>query len=188
MEYRLQTPGKRSRSASRGFTMVELMIVIAVMTILIGLAIPNLRGVLARNQLLGQANEFAGALALARTEAATRGQPAGMCASADGISCSGAPDDWDQYMLVFADVDASGAFNAGDTLLKVFHASPDVTQETAVAAFMFGPSGFSTLAGTTDIDLCHRELSSEGTENTNCRRVSVRPSGSVVVRTQPRST
>jgi type IV fimbrial biogenesis protein FimT len=168
--------------------MVELMIVLAVMTILIGLAIPNLRGLLARNQLLGQANELAGAMVLARTEAATRGLPTGVCASADGAACSGDADDWDQYMLVFADVDASGGFNAGDPLLKVFHAHPEVTQVSAADTFLFGPTGFSGVAAATNIDVCHRELNASGTENLNCRRVSVRPSGAVVVSTFARAT
>lgn len=187
LELSARSPGAQ-RSRSGGFTVIELIIAMTVMAVLISIAVPNLRGLIARNQLLGQANEFSGALALARAEAATRGVPAAVCASTDGSTCSGSASDWDQFMLVYADVDGSGTLNTGDPLLKIFQGHPEVDQLTNTGAFVFGPTGFSTLGGTSTIDICHRELVDGGSENPNCRRVSVQPSGVVTVRTHGRVT
>ncbi len=165
---------QRTRRAEEGFTVIELMIVLAVTAILLALATPNLRGVIERNQLLGQANELAGAMALARSEAVSRGQQTGVCASDDqGASCGAAWSGND--VVVFIDDDASGAFSAGDRVLKVLSTSDDLTVTGAANEFLFRPNGFGVLtADDLDLTVCH-----DG--NTDCRQVQIRPSGIVSV-------
>lgn len=60
------------RSEVAGFTLVELMITIAVAAILIALATPSFSNLIARNQLTGQSNALVGALQVARAEAVRR--------------------------------------------------------------------------------------------------------------------
>ena len=67
-----QTP----RSARAGFTLVELLIVLAIAVLVIALGVPNLLDLLARQRLEGQARELAALAHRARHEAATRGVPA----------------------------------------------------------------------------------------------------------------
>jgi type IV fimbrial biogenesis protein FimT len=167
-------PLRSARRAAAGFTVIELMIVMAVTAILLALATPNLRGVLERNQLLGQANELAGAMALARSEAVSRGVQAGVCASDDdGATCGAAWTGND--VVVFIDENNDGSFTAGERVLKVLTTSPDLTVTGGANEFIFRSNGFGVI---TDADLnltvCH-----EGT--TNCRQVQVRPSGIVSV-------
>lgn len=161
----------------RGFTVIELMIVLVVTALLLALATPNLRGLLARNQLLGQVNELAAALTLARSEAVSRGVQAGVCASDDGATCSGDAGDWSEGILVYVDQDNDSTFDNTEQLLKYLESTRDVNWTAAVAAFHFNAAGFSTLNAQTDVTVCHETLA----ENDQCRRVTVQPSGIVSV-------
>jgi len=81
------------RPAASGFTLMELMIGIAVLAILITLAVPAFNQFVQNNRLAGQANEMVAALQFARSEALKRGTWAELCASADQSSCGGTMND-----------------------------------------------------------------------------------------------
>lgn len=160
--------------------MVEVMIVMAVMAILLVLALPNVRGTLARNQLLGQANELASALALARGEAVRLGTQAGVCASANQTTCSGDTGDWSDFVLVYLDEDLDGdPDDAGPALRKVFRAHDQVSYAIPVDRVLFNGSGFSTLAAQQVFELCHEDI----TEHNRCRQLTIQPGGAVQVAT-----
>lgn len=179
---------RKSTDKSQGFTLIELIIVLAVLSIMLGLALPNLRGTIARNQLLGQANEMAGAIALARSEAVTRGTQAGICASADGKKCSGKTSDWNKYTLVFADSNRDGTYTqpsksaaddgVNDWLLRSFDANEEVTHTSGSPAIFFNETGFNSVRSQITVQVCHEKLS----EHDGCRLVTIAPSGAVTVR------
>lgn len=168
----------RFPSVSRGFTLIELIIVITVLSILLGIAMPNLRGPIARNQLLGQAHELASALSLARSEAVTRGSHAGVCASANGKTCSNDSDDWASYALVFIDEDRGSDFDGAEPVVRAYAVNDEVRQSTTVAAFYFRENGFSTRNLVRTIEVCHEKLE----EHNRCRAVQIAPTGAVTVR------
>ncbi len=62
------------RGASRGFTLIELMIVIALMAILIALSVPSFRNMIEMQRLRGIHGELVTDLQFARSEAAARGR------------------------------------------------------------------------------------------------------------------
>ncbi|WP_146910609.1 GspH/FimT family pseudopilin [Arenimonas daejeonensis] len=79
--------GRGLRSA--GFTLVELMITIAVLAVVLAVAVPSFQGVINRNRLVSAANEAVGVLQIARMEAIRRNARVEICPSTNGAACSG---------------------------------------------------------------------------------------------------
>ncbi len=99
-----------------GFTLIELMIVLAVVAVLATVGLPSLTDFIKNDRLAGQINTLVGHLALARSEAVKRHVPVIICSSNNQATCSGT---WDDGWIVFSDIDASGSFTTGDELLRV---------------------------------------------------------------------
>lgn len=100
---------------ARGLTLLELMIVLAVCALLVGLAAPGLGSVLKKNEGETLINAVTGLMNFARNSAVTSDRVVTLCRSADAHSCGG---QWEQGMLVFADLDANGKFDGDDQLLR----------------------------------------------------------------------
>ena len=66
---------KRTHLKQKGFTLTELMIVVALAAIFATLAVPNMGGMIARQRVQGQAAEIANAFTFAHNEAVRRGKP-----------------------------------------------------------------------------------------------------------------
>lgn len=67
-------PCQRQPSVSSGFTLLELMIVVSVMTILLAIAIPSMQALLSRNHLKAAAQALAEDLQWTRSESIARNQ------------------------------------------------------------------------------------------------------------------
>jgi type IV fimbrial biogenesis protein FimT len=72
--------------SSRGFTLIELMITVAILAILLGVGVPSFVDYIRNSRASTQVNELATALNTARSEAITRGVPVSISA------CAVAPD------------------------------------------------------------------------------------------------
>ena len=77
---------------TQGFTLIELMIVLAIIAIIAAVAVPNYQSSMAAGRKTSAANNLLGALQFARSEAVIRRKEVKVCASADGSTCSGT--DW----------------------------------------------------------------------------------------------
>lgn len=115
---------------TRGFTLIELMVALAILAVLSMVAAPNLSDTLKRNRVDSTVRELAGALAYARTEAASRGIPVVFCRSNDVasstattppscVAAAGASptDGW----IIWEDSNRNGTleFISGEPLLRV---------------------------------------------------------------------
>lgn len=100
-----------ARAGGYGFTMVELLITMAVLAVVLALAVPSFQGIMNRNRLTASANELVSALQTARMEAVRRNKRVALCPSTDGGSCGGS--DWSR-ILVFVDADADGDTGGDD--------------------------------------------------------------------------
>ena len=111
------------RPPARGFTLIELAVVLAIVAILLHVAAPGLSRVVAARALAAQSSEFMAALRFARAAALQRGAAVTMCASAAGTpspACRGSrATDWRAGWIVFADRDRRGAPDGQQPLLRV---------------------------------------------------------------------
>jgi type IV fimbrial biogenesis protein FimT len=100
---------------SKGFTFIELMMVVAVVSILIAGSAREIVDFVLNNRAAAQVNELQSSLRIARHEAIKRNRSVTICQSADGLQCSG---DWQNGWLVFADDNNDGVVNAGEKVLS----------------------------------------------------------------------
>lgn len=126
------------RNNAAGVSLIELLVTVAIVAILLAVAFPSFDGSMRRNRLATTTNELLGSVALARSEAIRNTRGAGICASADGLTCG---SDWNQGWLVWVDGDASapyGSFDAAvDDVVRVVNAHPRLVlaaADTAAAA------------------------------------------------------
>lgn len=112
----------------RGFTIIELIITLAVFSILVALVAPSVTAFLRNNRSTTQTNEFVAELNIARSEAVKRGTVVTMCIT-DGNSppdCDAASTAWHAGWIVFTDENADASFdNATDNLIRIHAALTD---------------------------------------------------------------
>lgn len=89
-----------SRTQS-GFTLVEMMVTVAVLAIVLTIGIPQFQNIIQGNRATSIANDLLGHLQLARSEAVRRARTITFCPSNDGQNCSGS--DWSIGWLLVAD-------------------------------------------------------------------------------------
>lgn len=115
----------------RGFTLVELMTVIALIAIIVGIGVPNFRSFIVSQRLGSTSNEFLYALALTRSEAIQRGTRVDMTPinayyrSQHGHDDNAAStQDWSAGWIIFVNKhhDTNTEYDAGDTLILVHDA------------------------------------------------------------------
>ena len=106
------------RNRNTGFTLVELLITVALVAIVLGLGVPSFQSTVLNNRLTTQANALVAGLQFARSEAVKRSRRVTVCRSADGTSCA-ASGGWDQGWIVFLDADDDGDWDAGEDILRV---------------------------------------------------------------------
>lgn len=95
-----------------GFTLLELMVTIAVASVLIGLAIPSFSDMMRNNRLTTYTNELVTALNLARSEAVKRAVQVTI------LRKSATNSVWESGWEVFVDNNGDGIRNGTDALLR----------------------------------------------------------------------
>ena len=86
------------RSASRGMHLVEMLVVIAILSVLLAVGWPALRPVLLRQRADALQLTLHASLSSARSEALKRRELIGLCASDDGEQCS---RDWSAGWIIY---------------------------------------------------------------------------------------
>ncbi|HEV2287082.1 MAG TPA: GspH/FimT family pseudopilin [Steroidobacteraceae bacterium] len=129
-----------------GFTLTELMVVIAIVAILLGIGVPSYRYVTNSYRMSAELNSLVGDLMYARAEAIKEGQPVAICASTDGLTCSGATS-WQGGWIVFPDPAGNGAADAPASVLHVQQAFTGTDTLTSpnnpVSSVLFNREGFA---------------------------------------------
>lgn len=100
-----------------GFTLVEMLVTVAILAILLGLAAPSFTAYILNTKLTTQANALSADLQAARSEASRRNVTVVVCASSDNSTCNTSAS-WSDKRIVFADSDGNNAYGAGDTMIR----------------------------------------------------------------------
>ena len=129
----------------QGFTLVELMVTLAVAIILLAVGMPLFSGIVGSNRATTQANTFLAGFKLARSEAVKRGADVSVCAVADPaaspVTC-GDSGDWSNGLLVFTDAGTAGSIDGSDERLKLFaNTVAGATVATTGGFVRFAPQG-----------------------------------------------
>jgi type IV fimbrial biogenesis protein FimT len=132
-------------SATRGFTLIELMIAIAVFAILLAIAVPSFRDASLAARLGSIANNMVASVQLARSEAIKRNAVVRLCASSNGTSCVSSTN-WQQGWIVLD--------QANNNVLQVQQALPAGWKVTQSAASNLDFQGIGVGATATTFTIC----------------------------------
>lgn len=134
---------------ARAFTLIELMVTLAIAAILMALAAPSFVSFIKNNRLTTTTNDLIGDLGLARSEAAKRGQRVTLCISTSGNSCTGGTD-WLAGRLVFADPNGTGVVptNAADAAAVIIRVTDARSDGSVLSASGFANGSFITYTTT----------------------------------------
>jgi type IV fimbrial biogenesis protein FimT len=146
----------RSVRTARGFTLIELMIALAIAGILAMIGAPAMGSLLARTQDSGIESAMAAGLRGARNAAVMRTARVLVCPSADGRHC-GPGADWQHGWIVAQDADHDDQPDAGKSILDVEAAVPTGTRVVSSGGrrrINFQPSGSAGGSNAT-FTICH---------------------------------
>jgi type IV fimbrial biogenesis protein FimT len=113
----------RHRMAGSGFTLVELMVTVAVMAILLGIAVPSYNDATLNSKLNSYANNLAASALAARSEAIKRNAAVTLCVSTDGATCA-TSGGWEQGWIVMCKTNGNNTCNAAGTSVLVLQREP----------------------------------------------------------------
>lgn len=143
---------------SNGFTLIELMVVIAIASILLGLGVPAMNRLIASSRVVTATNDMVYIVTLARSEAVKRRKPVMLTRKA-----TGAGRDWSSGVILFVDEDADNIFDAtkDEKIQEIPQLKTGITMKMTspssgpdVAAIRFSPEGVSTSGTSYSFDVC----------------------------------
>jgi type IV fimbrial biogenesis protein FimT len=170
------------RTQQRGFSAIELMMVLVVASVLLAIAIPGFQNVIRSSLLTSGADKLSASLNLARTKAIMSRRNVRLCPSTNGTTCT-TSGSWTGGWIMFVDSDGNGAPSTSE-LLQARGAMDSRISLTTPAAFtqyiQFRPTGVVLgNAGTSgQFDFC------SGNYHEYSRLVGITTSGRVTTKKQ----
>ncbi len=122
----------RQRTAERGFTLIEMMVAVALTALLLSMAVPALTAFTSNARQTSTINDFVSSMHIARSTAVTTNFRTTVCASSNGVSCEQVS--WDQGWIVFSDRDSDQTVDNDETIV----ASSDGADGLDIQSVEFG--------------------------------------------------
>ncbi|MGB5832393.1 MAG: GspH/FimT family pseudopilin [Thiohalocapsa sp.] len=104
----------------KGLTLIELMIMMALLSIVLVLGIPSFQELIRSNRLTAANNALVGSLNLSRSEAIRRNVRVTVCKSANGAACTNGGS-WEQGWIVFTDLNNNKTLESADETVLLVH-------------------------------------------------------------------
>ncbi|XOV78879.1 MAG: GspH/FimT family pseudopilin [Aestuariibacter sp.] len=127
MRRTLLNPGK----LQQGISLIEILVGLAIVSILITSVAPAVREILVRNQVTGQINELSSVIQFARHAAINEQITTVLCPTTNFSTCT---TNWDDPKMVFPDFDANGQRDEDEEILAG-------AGNTAANNVLTGPAG-----------------------------------------------
>jgi len=166
------------KKLSSGYTLMELMITLLIVSILGAVAVPSMRSFVQDERLVSQLNSLLSHLQYARSEALTEHQQVVLCVSSDASTCTSGS--WENGWIIFSDLDANGSVSGTDQILKVHDALVGNTtlSSTGGNSVVYDDRGFSPNSNAT-FSLCDSRGSGDGKSITVSNTGRIRRGGAV---------
>lgn len=129
-----------ARRISRGFTLIELMVGVAMLGIITAIALPNLGEFLIKMRVDNEVSELQRLILTTRNTAVNMGQSTVLCPLSDTNTCT---QNWGDPLSIFIDINDDNVFDNGDTLVKFRAAikSMDVLQYSSNEPLIYEATG-----------------------------------------------
>ena len=156
-----------------GYTLLELMMTLAIAAIFAAVAMPSFRYVTNANRIASELNGLLGDLQFARGEAIKEGRNVTVCVSTSGTGCTGGTA-WQNGWMVFSDPTNVGVYDTGETILRVqttFTGTDTFAATNSVTVITFNREGYAT--GIANGTLITLRDSSSNTNWTRCLNITL---------------
>lgn len=165
-----------------GFSLLELLVTLAVASIILTAGIPSFRGVIMDNRLASDANQFVASASVARSSAVRFQRNAMVCTSANfdaAVPTCSASTDWSNGWIVWVDKDRDAVTDANEIVSVQAPLNDTITfTSTTADRFAYDARGFG-LSGADALTLCDDRTGETG------RVVSINAVGRTNVSPQP---
>lgn len=179
----------QARKKQSGFSLVELMVTLVILSILLATGLPAMRSFLTNNKVSNISNEFLSAINYARSEAISRNGRVIICKSAVPVnppvnfvpSCSNSGSDWENGWIIFQDVAVGTTYNntynnGTDVLLRVrnpIDGGYTIAPQSNTRLLVFNSTGVSSLASAATFTVAP----TEGGASTSSRQICIASTG-----------
>lgn len=164
------------RKIPNGFTLVELMVTIAVAAILLTVGVPSLKSLYDAYRGSSEISRIQQALSFARNQAISYGAPVAVCPNNDGSSCG---TSWQSGLLIYATTTANTAtvskvlkvvegFNSSDRVAggNIVFRPDGLTSNTQQVSFIYCPNGDSS--GSRSVNVSSSGMIRYGDDDQTC--------------------
>lgn len=145
-----------TRINQHGFTLLELLMTLAIAAVLLSLAVPAYKQLVSRNRLAALVSDLVGDLNYARNEAINRGQPVFVCASEGQLPCSN-DGNWRHGWVVYMQ---HGDTDTASRARQILRARQVATDEISLISNVtqpvrFNAGGFAIFGRSFTVDNAH---------------------------------
>ncbi len=127
--------------AQQGFTLIELIVTMAIAAILVTVAVPSFSSIIQNNRISAETNQLIASLQLTRSTAVKQQRNAQICVSTDQATCTGGTN-WASGWIVWVDQDNDGALDAAEIIrVQAPLNTASILTSTTQSAFQYSATG-----------------------------------------------